>query len=156
MTYVRPPNKNTNIRLSPYYNNGLGQIKRSLAETKAQPLGDLQALEKSIRNVMYVGVGGMALFTLLYLWSTSPKARREYLGRRAQRWAVANPGKKYYVKTKAATERGRRLPGWIRGPYSLKSAKDYARIGSQFGRDRLVIRGRGGPAVRRYSDGKRA
>jgi len=58
----------------------------------------------------------------------------------------------YYVKT----SRVKGLSGWVRGPYTLKSAQDYARIGSQFGRDRSVLRGKGGPVVRKYSGGKRA
>lgn len=60
----------------------------------------------------------------------------------------------YYVSVKASRAEG--LPGWVRGPYSLASAKDYARIGSQTGRDRRVTRGKGGPIIRRYSGGKRA
>lgn len=68
-----------------------------------------------------------------------------------------NPAsKRYYVKTRTVREDGRTIKGWTRGPYTLSSAKDYARIGSQFGRPRTVHRGRGGPRIRRYSGGKRA
>jgi hypothetical protein len=41
------------------------------------------------------------------------------------------------------------------GPYALKSAKDFARIGSQHGGDRAVTRGELGPLVRIYSGGER-
>jgi len=57
------------------------------------------------------------------------------------------------VKVGASRKEG--LPGWVRGPYSLSSAKSYARIGSQTGRDRRVLRGKGGPVIRLYSGGKR-
>jgi hypothetical protein len=41
------------------------------------------------------------------------------------------------------------------GPYALPRAKDFARIGSQTGGDRVVTRGFRGPVVRIYSAGKR-
>ena len=55
---------------------------------------------------------------------------------------------KYYVHMPRAWE--------VYGPYALKKAKDFARIGSQFGDERVVTRGREGPVVRAYVDGKRA
>lgn len=60
-----------------------------------------------------------------------------------------NPrGKNYYVRIK-----GERV---TYGPYTLKSAKDFARIGSQFGSTRYVRRGTGtGPRVRTYTSGER-
>jgi hypothetical protein len=68
--------------------------------------------------------------------------------------AKKNPSSpKYYVKARGSKEEG--LQGWVRGPYELTVAKEYARIGSQEGRDRSVLRGHGGPIVRRYSHGKR-
>ena len=44
----------------------------------------------------------------------------------------------------------------VYGPYALKRAKDFARIGSQFGDERVVTRGLEGPKVRVYVDGERA
>ncbi len=42
------------------------------------------------------------------------------------------------------------------GPFSFHQAKDYARVGSQFGWfDREVTRGKFGPVVRRYFGGER-
>ncbi len=41
------------------------------------------------------------------------------------------------------------------GPYSLSQARDFARIGSQFGEPRQVTRGTGGQRVRTYKGGKR-
>jgi hypothetical protein len=47
-------------------------------------------------------------------------------------------------------------PQLVYGPYSLKSAKDFARIGSQRGGAREVVRGISKPVkVRRYEGGKR-
>jgi hypothetical protein len=45
--------------------------------------------------------------------------------------------------------------GTAYGPYSLKSAKDFARIGSQHGSARAVTRGLEGPRVRLYAEGVR-
>lgn len=56
--------------------------------------------------------------------------------------------KTYYVKIKGE--------GVTYGPYSLKSAKDFARIGSQTGKDRYVLRGSpSGSKIRNYSGGQR-
>jgi hypothetical protein len=100
---------------------------------------------------------------LEYLGEVGPKAekkargssawRREFHRRKAL--GIANPRGQYYVKTRGVRERGRWIKGWTRGPYTLSSAKDYARIGSQFGRTRTVHFGKSGPMVRRYSGGKR-
>lgn len=46
--------------------------------------------------------------------------------------------------------------GTAYGPYALKAAKDFARIGSQHGSARAVTRGLDGPRVRLYAKGKRA
>jgi hypothetical protein len=67
-----------------------------------------------------------------------------------RRGAQANPGKNYYVKFSGEP--------MVYGPHALKSAKSFARIGSQTGRDRIVYRGyprKGGKRVRRYSGGER-
>lgn len=47
------------------------------------------------------------------------------------------------------------VPVKTHGPYALKAAKDFARIGSQFGGRRQVTRGRVGPVVRVYERGHR-
>jgi hypothetical protein len=58
------------------------------------------------------------------------------------------PRKSYYVKIKGV--------GATYGPYTLKSAKSFARIGSQTGNDRYVLRGGpSGSKVRQYSGGER-
>jgi hypothetical protein len=63
----------------------------------------------------------------------------------------ANPARRgYYVKFVGEP--------MTYGPHPLKGAKDFARIGSQTGRDRLVYRGdprKGGKRIRRYSGGER-
>jgi hypothetical protein len=59
--------------------------------------------------------------------------------------------KKYYVITPETLNEG-----LVDGPYSLQTAKDYARIGSQYGkRMRVIMRGRNGALVRIYHKGKR-
>lgn len=83
------------------------------------------------------------------------KAAKKAQAKKAKAAKAKNPSKgKYYVKTKSSSTEG--LQGWKRGPYSLTVAKEYARIGSQEGRDRFVLRGESGPTVRRYSHGARA
>jgi hypothetical protein len=85
--------------------------------------------------------GGFAL-----LVNAAYKEKEE--GLRAARLARNPRGKGYYVRIK-----GERA---VYGPYTLKSAKDFARIGSQFGKTRYVKRGSGsGQRVRTYSDGER-
>lgn len=54
---------------------------------------------------------------------------------------------RYYVHIPRAWE--------VYGPYALKRAKDFARIGSQFGDERVVTRGLDGVVVRVYEDGER-
>lgn len=110
----------------------------------ATPMGDANTLRTASWIVLaLLGAGGFWLFNAAY------KEREEEL--RAARLARAqrNPKRKrYYVKIE-----GERV---TYGPYALKSAKSFARIGSQHGKDRYVRRDRpGGPRVRHYSDGKR-
>jgi hypothetical protein len=85
--------------------------------------------------------GGFAL-----LVNAAYKEKEEEL--RAAHLARNPRGKGYYVRIK-----GERV---VYGPYTLKSAKDFARIGSQTGSPRYVKRGSGtGPRVRTYSGGRR-
>lgn len=78
-------------------------------------------------------------------------SREQGIGRDrvGSRRLAGNPSKKsYYVKIKGE--------GITYGPYSLRSAKDFARIGSQTGNDRYVLRGGpSGSKVRQYSGGER-
>ena len=83
---------------------------------------------------------------------------------------LRNPGKKYHRREKSSASGTRyfvRVVGTNEiypkpgsedypGGYSLRSAQDFARIGSQTGEPRKVLRGSShGPVVRKYEDGKR-
>jgi hypothetical protein len=106
----------------------------------AAVLGDMEPLRIGAWTTLAaVTVGG------LWLFNTAYKEKEQLLRERRR----SNPSRKrYYVKIK-----GEQV---TYGPYTLKSAKSFARIGSQHGKDRYVRRDRpGGPRVRHYSDGKR-
>lgn len=106
----------------------------------ARSMGDVSVLRTGSWIVLaLIGAAGF------WLVDASYKEKQQRL-RAARR---ANPSRKrYYVKIK-----GERV---TYGPYTLKSAKSFARIGSQYGKDRYVRRDRpGGPRVRHYSGGER-
>jgi hypothetical protein len=110
----------------------------------APPMADYSYLRTGSWIVLaLIGAGGFWLFNAAY------KEREEMLREARLSRAQRNPKRKrYYVKIK-----GERV---TYGPYTLKSAKSFARIGSQYGEDRYVRRDRpGGFEIRRYSDGKR-
>jgi hypothetical protein len=98
-----------------------------------------------------VKYGAFAVLLLLgggFAWLVNAAYREKEEELRALRLERNQKRKGYYVRIK-----GERA---VYGPYTLKSAKDFARIGSQFGKTRYVRRGSGtGPRVRTYTDGER-
>jgi hypothetical protein len=117
-----------------------GHDDSMVVDVESLALGDYHPLQVgSAVTLAALTVGGLWVFNAAY------KEKEERLRARHK----ANPrNKRYYVKIK-----GERV---TYGPYALKSAKSFARIGSQHGKDRFVRRDRpGGSRVRHYSDGKR-
>jgi hypothetical protein len=113
-----------------------------------------------------LGVLGVAGW---YVWSKY-KTSAEEPEREPRRNPKTNPHKKYHRRERKHSSGTRyfvRVSGTDEihpkpgnkdhsGGYSLRSAQDFARIGSQTGGARKVLRGSAhGPVVRKYEDGKR-
>jgi len=136
-------------------------IRRVSNIHSAQPTPSLAGDEQSgVSGLIVVGLLGVAGW---YVWSKykSLEDREEYV--------FANPKKKYkkgksssggggYFVRVSGTKESWPKPGseyYPRG-YPLRKAQDFARIGSQTGSPRKVLRGgSSGVVVRKYVDGKR-
>lgn len=117
------------------------------------------------------GLAGYAILGVLglggwYVWSrykastealeSEPLRNPKKVYRRSERRASSGTG--YFVRV-VGTDEIYPKPGSKDYPhgYSLRSAQNFARIGSQTGAARKVLRGSAhGPVVRKYEDGERA
>lgn len=118
------------------------QIAPSGVMLVSRAMGDTESTVRTSSWIVLalIGAAGFWLFDSAY----KEKLERYRSG------ISSNPARKrYYVKIKGTKV--------TYGPYTLKSAKSFARIGSQHGKDRYVRRDRpGGPRVRHYSGGERS
>jgi len=116
----------------------------------------------SVSSWMILGVLGVAGW---YVWSKykapepepEPELQRNPGKRYHRREKSPAGGARYFVRV-VGTDEVYPKPGSkdYPGGYSLRSAQDFARIGSQTGAARKVLRGSShGPVVRKYEDGKR-
>ncbi len=174
LSIVNPGDEKINLSRRDYQLLGLGAVAgagiiwllNKLRASYQPAVGVAQSPLPGGSGLLILGVLGVAGW---YVWSqyrasagesapvlSNPKkksAHKKYHRSEKQH----SSGTRYFVRV-SGTDEIYPKPGSkdYPGGYSLRSAQDFARIGSQTGGARKVLRGSAhGPVVRKYEDGKR-
>ena len=134
------------------------QLKKSMQSSTAATTSAVGTDPPVAPGLLALAIAGVAAVAVWSLWKsyTNPRFREEDLHRNPK--VSTKTTKHGYFVLVSGTSTTYPKPGSDSYPdgYSLKKAQDFARIGSQTGAPRKVLRGSPrGVVVRKYVDGKR-